>query len=544
VGLNVEGPSAEKIPFGYADFWQPIPDECVVPATPLALYKLREKLYSENYSVGIDEDVIRWFERENDVRGVYEQPTEPEIPHAMYFDNLYRHQQDGVKFLYRNSLFNNGRVRALIADDPRLGKSAQALAFFHLWGLDGPLLILCPKILIHQWEEYCQQWLPRHAVYILEGDASVREGQLRKALHDFHAPTVLTNWEALHMDIPSLRKTSWRGFIGDEAHRLKNRKSATAQLTKSLKRWHTILLSATFLEKDPSQYWAPLNIVHPGRWSSFWRFVGLYCKTSYNGFGIDIEGAANSDLMREALSPYIIERKVTEVADMPDVVQDEIVCNLAPRHRDFYDKVRSDVLLFINDDVTAPQRMTRLGMLRQLCIHPSMIEGLEGPGTVPSSKLEALRLLVENTLHSEEQVVVFSSYVEGCIRANSALNSSGVVVAGNKGGPSAIEAFQEGKYRVLCTTPERGGVGLNLYNADWVIFLDMPWSSVLLRQASNRVVISGKKTVGIYYIVARGTVDEYVYRLMQHKLRHVKQGSLSLVEDTILEHLVENQMDW
>lgn len=73
---------------------------------------------------------------------------------------------------------------------------------------------------------------------------------------------------------------------------------------------------------------------------------------------------------------------------------------------------------------------------------------------------------------------------------------------------------------VLLLTTRVGGLGLNLTGADTVVFLEHDWNPMADLQAMDRAHrIGQKRTVSVYRLITRGTVEERIMGLQQWKLR-------------------------
>src|SRR5690606_7638666 len=213
-------------------------------------------------------------------------------------------------------------------------------------------------------------------------------------------------------------------------------------------------------------------------------------------------------------------------------VEETILTRLPEPHQALYKQLERNVIVELQSrTLTIPNAAARIMRLRQAALHPALLDAEYYDGQI-TGKLEALRDLVNEEIPSHEQVLVYSSFVDGCHLAADAVGRSTAVYAGGDSDPGVIRLFQEGGVRTLCATPGKGGVGLNLFNANYVVFLDTPWSTVQLRQARERVRKVGKtEPVGVYTLVARGTVDEYV---VHHVLKKVDQiGEADVVRNVL-----------
>ena len=74
------------------------------------------------------------------------------------------------------------------------------------------------------------------------------------------------------------------------------------------------------------------------------------------------------------------------------------------------------------------------------------------------------------------------------------------------------------KIKIAFVNMKAGGVGLNLTAADTVIHFDPWWNPATEAQASDRAYRIGQtKPVTIYKLIARGSVEEKIQHLQQHK---------------------------
>jgi SNF2 family DNA or RNA helicase len=132
----------------------------------------------------------------------------------------------------------------------------------------------------------------------------------------------------------------------------------------------------------------------------------------------------------------------------------------------------------------------------------------------PSSKLDALMELLDNTSLDTEPVVVFSQF-RGSIRLlEERCQKAGYKLVTLTGGTSQAERasnirdFQEGRAHVFAGTIAAGGVGITLTRASTVVFLDRAWSPSVNRQAEDRLHRIGQKNaVQVIDIMARKTID-------------------------------------
>lgn len=103
--------------------------------------------------------------------------------------DLYPYQRAGVRFL-------TAARRALLADDPGAGKTAQAIrALAELYAsgeLEFPVLVVCPNTMKKTWSRELQKWWPGVTSVIVKGGAAARRKQFAQPAHFY-----IVNWESL-----------------------------------------------------------------------------------------------------------------------------------------------------------------------------------------------------------------------------------------------------------------------------------------------------------------------------------------------------------
>ena len=66
------------------------------------------------------------------------------------------------------------------------------------------------------------------------------------------------------------------------------------------------------------------------------------------------------------------------------------------------------------------------------------------------------------------------------------------------------------------------GVGVNLVNASEVIFCNMPFTAAEVQQCVDRLHRIGQdKPINVYYTICMDTIDEAIYRMIEHKAEDI-----------------------
>ncbi|HET7399900.1 MAG TPA: DEAD/DEAH box helicase [Intrasporangium sp.] len=112
-----------------------------------------------------------------------------------------------------------GHRTFLLADEPGLGKTAQALLAAQ--AADAyPLLAVVPNVVKTNWAREAGLWTPSHPATVIHGNGESMDG---------FADIVVVNYEVLDRHVGWLGDLGFRGMVVDEAHFIKNKTSQRSQ---------------------------------------------------------------------------------------------------------------------------------------------------------------------------------------------------------------------------------------------------------------------------------------------------------------------------
>jgi SNF2-related domain/Helicase conserved C-terminal domain len=112
-----------------------------------------------------------------------------------------------------------GHRTFLLADEPGLGKTAQALLAAEAANAY-PLLVVVPSVVKTSWAREAARWTPLRPATVVQGDGETIDG---------FADIVVLNYEVLDRHIEWLGDFGFRGMVVDEAHFIKNKTSQRSQ---------------------------------------------------------------------------------------------------------------------------------------------------------------------------------------------------------------------------------------------------------------------------------------------------------------------------
>ncbi len=403
----------------------------------------------------------------------------------------FPYQFEGVAFLFPREL-------AILADEMGLGKTMQAITTVRMLLLAGQLrsvLMVCPKPLVTNWVREFKTWAPEIPVTVIEGDSAKRNwiwGQ-------HSAPVRIANYELLMRDRAILDDPDihFDLVILDEAQRIKNRNSTTAQIVRALPRSRSWALTGTPIENSVEDLINIFEFLQPG-----------YLRD-------DMTLKAISHATRD----YILRRTKDKVlTEMPPKMFRDEELDLTPAQYDSYRTAEDDgvVQLAGMGEMLTIQHVFELVLrLKQICNFD--------PATGSSCKLERLEADMEEIAASGHKAIVFSQWVETLDRIAQPLQRFGPMEyhgrVPSKKRDGVIKQFKEdpSKHLILMSYGA-GSVGLNLQFCQYVFLFDRWWNPAVEDQAVNRAHrIGAAGPVTVTRMMAANTIEQRIHGVLEEK---------------------------
>ena len=434
---------------------------------------------------------------------------------------LYPHQIEGIAFLL-------GRRRALLADDMGLGKTRQSvLAMVEAEG-EGPYLVICPASVKRNWAREIQLVLPTSEPAIV-GPAPLPPNNFQD--------WVIINYEILGKHLEELLAFDWKGVVFDEAHYLKNHQSQrsrnAAKLVKAIQHEPVVhALTGTPMTNRPRDLFPLLRLMNHPLGKSFLSFAKRYCDAYQGDFGLVADGASNIEELTVQLHGVMLRRTKNEVLDLPPKVRTWLDVELHPYAiQHFNTAVREFLTKFdapesIGTPADAPENSERRRAVGRLTTARRKLAFAKCRHTIK---------FVENALEQGEKVILFTTFLNTLERFQKHFGDRAVFVFGEvpaEERQNRVDRFQNDEsVRLFIANMHVAGVGINLTAGRQVVFNDLDWVPANHWQAEDRAYRIGQiGTVNVTYMIARGTVDEFVKTVLETKAALMD----SLVEGKLL----------
>ena len=443
---------------------------------------------------------------------------DPKLP-AGFHAELRPYQLEGFRWMQRLA---GAGLGACLADDMGLGKTIQTLAMLLARAGEGPSLVVAPTSVCSNWEAEAAKFSPQLKLKRFgEGD---REASLQGA-----GPfdLFICTYGLLPMEAERLQRVPWATVVLDEGQNIKNAFTKRSQAVMDLQAGFRVLLSGTPVENHLAELWNLFNFLNPGLLGTLEQFR----KRFQEPIERDQDTEAVSRL-RRIVSPFLLRRTKAQVlTELPP--RTEIVLELEPSEAEaaFLEALRRQSLEALDDSPGQTlQVLAALMRLRRACCNSLLVQD---DLAIPSSKLEAFLDLVDELRENGHRALVFSQFVDHLALLRQALDERGVSYQYLDGSTparkrtAAVQAFQAGEGELFLISLKAGGTGLNLTGADYVIHMDPWWNPAVEDQASDRAHRIGQtRPVTVYRLVLKGTVEEKILALHQHK-RQLAEDLLS-----------------
>jgi SNF2 family DNA or RNA helicase len=439
---------------------------------------------------------------------------------------LYPHQIDTVQ-----RVVSAMRGKAILADEVGLGKTIEAamiLKEYLLRGLVKRFLILTPAALCRQWESELREKFEIPALIASREFEWSRYNQMIASLE-------LAKQEKHRQEI---LKQDYDLVIIDEAHKLKNCQTQNWKFVCGIQKKYFLLLTATPLQNDLKELFNLITLIRPGQLGNYRSFK--------RNFTIDKRNPKNAPELKRLLSEVMIRNKHGAQIGFTKRNVQNIPITPSALEQEMYSRVTDFIRNCFQKSVTRIQTLPLLTLQREICSSTfaavltlyKLLQKLDCDETDAAEALALIRLsqqvkhnakmeVVEELVRkSPEKIIIFTEFLATQSYVRTRLEQAGFMTLAFDGHLSAtkkeftkFQFKQQPQYRVLVCT-ESGGEGINLQFCNTMINYDLPWNPMRLEQRIGRIHRLGQlREVFIYNLYTRGTVEEYLLRLLDEKVR-------------------------
>uniref|UniRef100_A0A8C8S1K4 SWI/SNF-related matrix-associated actin-dependent regulator of chromatin subfamily A-like protein 1 n=1 Tax=Pelusios castaneus TaxID=367368 RepID=A0A8C8S1K4_9SAUR len=426
--------------------------------------------------------------------------------------SLMPFQREGVNF----AISREGRL--LLADDMGLGKTIQAICIAAYYRKEWPLLVVTPSSVRFTWAEAFHRWLPTLSPESTNVVLTGKDNISAKLIN-------IISFDLLSKTDKRQLKDAFRVVIVDESHFLKNIKTARCRaampLLKAAKR--VILLSGTPAVSRPAELYTQIVAVRPTFFPQFHSFGLRYCDAKLMPWGWDYSRSSNLGELKLFLEESIMIRRL----------KSDVLSQLPAKQRKMV--------------VVAPEGMNAKTKAELAASAKKVAKGYKNKQRQKEALLLFYNRTAEAKIHSvieyildllesgRHKFLVFAHHRIVLDAISKELEKKHVGYIRIDGSTSSAERqalcqeFQcSEKHAVAVLSLTAANMGLTLSSADLVVFAELFWNPGVLIQAEDRAHRIGQtSSVNVHYLVAKGTADDFLWPMIQKKIKVLGEAGLS-----------------
>lgn len=461
----------------------------------------------------------------------------------------YKHQKQALR-----KMISSGYGGALFME-PRTGKTKAAIDYLSILASAGKIdraVIVAPARVLDVWLEQFHEHCPvRFHITIWDKDA--RKRALPPVQSFYQLSILLVNYEAFGTPgrkLSSGRRSKKTGRFAnradiirwvdgmpaagilDESHKIKSPSGRASTMVVSMRPLfcYRLILTGTPVTKakrvfDLYMQYKFLNPERFAEWPTVDEFKNHFGKwTHRNGFPQFLR-SKNTEQLTKLLQQdaFIVKRE--DCLDLPPQMPDVFhSIELTPETGEAYDELAREMVAHILEG--EKEHILEASIPLVLALRLSQITGgfsksVEGEiVTLGGEKLAVVSDIIDEAIENEDKLVIAARFRAELDALQALCARKGIPAFPIRGGISRAEsssnvrAFREVEApAVILMNPAAGGVGIDLSTASHMLWYSLPTSWVDYTQCKDRIALS-KKSITYTYLLAKHTVDEFLYRTL------------------------------
>jgi SNF2 family DNA or RNA helicase len=418
-----------------------------------------------------------------------------------------------------------------------------------------PVLIVCPKAVIETWPWEIEKHMVDDAIIIrLNRGTTETKAHAADMAWKNHAkgdrPLVyVVNYETVWREPLGrwIRSKQWAAIVCDESHRIKAPAGKASRfLARCRAKAHRRLcLTGTPMPHSPMDIYAQFRFLEPSVFGQSAAAFRARYATMDPRFANQVQAWRCLDDMNAAMAPYMCEHRSDDVLDLPPKIHQVIPCDLSARARRIYASIASSSIAEIEQgQITASNALVRLLRLRQIASGVIVTDdnSMQKQYRVDRSKIDALAELVEDI--GPEHTVVFCEFHHDLDAVIEVAKKLGIRYGEISGRANDLDGSQLpsiiGRPMLFGVQMRSGSAGIDLSRSAYAIYFSTGFSLGDYRQSLARLHRPMQtRTVRYYHLVARNTVDEYVYTSLERRAAIVESALRPGEESDFAQEIIE-----
>ncbi|ABM21136.1 DEAD/DEAH box helicase [Marinobacter nauticus] len=458
---------------------------------------------------------------------------------------------------------------ALIADEPGLGKTIQAIGVSNALPEVRRILVIVPASLKINWQREFEKWDTK-ALSV----SRVRDGR-PDSWPSGTPEVVVINFDLVEQHYERLTEQPWDLLIIDEAHALKNEDAKRTKAilghgsgekrTPGIPANRKLFLTGTPILNRPAEIWPLAHALDPDFFADKHRFEIRYCNAHKTEFGWNTRGSSNlPELNRQLRARIMVRRRKAQVLkDLPPKTRQIIELDrpaLADHNGQYrrleqatatlealFEKrsaLRTEYEHAQAETALSSVQRTRYRLQAENLVKEARTAFHQMSEVRKETALSKVPQVVElaKTALANGKIILFCHHAEVVEAYVDALNHHFKRQAGKRGTPATVavvtgktpneqrqaqaDRFQSDEQcKVFVGTIQAAGVGLTLTAAQTVLFAELDWVPGNMNQAEDRAHRIGQLDhVLVYHTAVEGSIDTQMIRRLIEKQQTIDEA--------------------
>jgi SWI/SNF-related matrix-associated actin-dependent regulator 1 of chromatin subfamily A len=456
-----------------------------------------------------------------------------EIPTAL---PLYEYQKRGVAAGLKFRRFING-------DEPGIGKTAQGIATAMAAAMikQAPFytLVICPSSLKLNWQKEIAMFTGKKSAGVIMSGSATQPWWTWLTVGG--ARFLICNYESVekYFIVPEIKQVKpqvkedeaakkkkrrvyqvkpqvsmFDAVIIDEFHRLKNPQAAQSQVIEAICKGKTFVMGLTgtpVVNKSKDLLQLLTIIDQLDKFGGRKHFIDRYCSGGESGNA----DANQAELNYKLLSTCFFRRfKKDVLTELPDKTRVVMKCDITTMPE--YNKAKNELAAYLMQFKNKTPDQIERSMRGEIMVRIGVLKSISARGKIAYAKE-----IIDEHIEAGQKISVFLHQKE-IKNELMKLYPNALTITGDDTSEqrnNAVNSFQNDPNSMLILLSiKAAGVGLTLTAASNCIFIEFPWHAADATQCEDRHHRNGQKdNVTCRYLLGDGTIDEWVYSLIEKK---------------------------
>ena len=417
-----------------------------------------------------------------------------------------------------------------------------------------PALVICPASLKINWQRELKKFGGINSVILSNDNVNTWERWYELKLKDGRraVEVFIVNYESLRkffvkkisregrFTLKSVifdeRKDLFRTVIIDESHKCKTSSTQQSKFVQGIciGKEYILELTGTPVVNNNVDLVQQLTIMNRlNDFGGYTKFMARYCAGEHKSSHLK----ELNYLLRK--NCFVRRLKKDVLTQLPEKTRSYLVTDIDNMKE--YKEAERDIIKYLVKYQDADDEKIQRTIRGAIMVKMGVLKQISARG-----KVKGAIDIIHNTIDGEDgQKLIVFCYLKEVVHALKAEFRCAVTVTGDETTQQkqdAVDRFQtDERCKLIILNYKSGGVGLTLTAASNVLFCEFPWTAADCSQAEDRAHRNGQKNaVNCVYLLGNGTIDEYMYNLIQTK-KEISDG-VTGTDDGVEEHKV-NESD-